>query len=261
MTIDFLEYQTMPDGRPFLLPGGRTGCLLLHGSTAMPAEMRYLGDFLHARGLTVLGQRLAGHGTHPRDLYRTRWQDWLTSIEDGLAILSGMTDRIFIAGLSLGGALALLAAARYPLAGVIAMAAPVLPFDQNTQIRMILQRIFMPWVRKFPNEPDHPLKGRREINYPAYPAFPSRMQNEGVQMIRITASELPRVQCPALLIYSNHDPFVPVENADYAQEHLGSTDKTLLRLDHFDHAIPRDPKREVPFAAIAQFLERLSAQE
>ena len=41
------------DGSSFLLPGGPTGILLLHGFTATTVEMRYLAEELHRRGYTV----------------------------------------------------------------------------------------------------------------------------------------------------------------------------------------------------------------
>jgi esterase/lipase len=45
--------------------------------SAMPGEMRLLEEYLAERGFTVLGIRLAGHATHPNDLKRRRWIDWL----------------------------------------------------------------------------------------------------------------------------------------------------------------------------------------
>ena len=39
----------------FLLEGGRTGVLLIHGLTGTPTEMRVLGLGLHRAGMTVLG--------------------------------------------------------------------------------------------------------------------------------------------------------------------------------------------------------------
>jgi esterase/lipase len=31
--------------------------------------------------------RLNGHATHPDDLERTYWTDWLVNVEDGLALV------------------------------------------------------------------------------------------------------------------------------------------------------------------------------
>ncbi len=104
--------EIIPNNEPFLLNGGSTGCLLLHGFSSMPEEMRPMGDYLAAHGFTVLGARLAGHGTRPEDLERTRWTDWLGDVEDGLAVLAKTCDKRVLVGQSLGGMIALTAAAR-----------------------------------------------------------------------------------------------------------------------------------------------------
>jgi len=62
----------VPKAGSFLFRGGRIGCLLVHGYTASAEEMLPLGEFLVKQGYTVLGVRLAGHGTHPADLSRIR---------------------------------------------------------------------------------------------------------------------------------------------------------------------------------------------
>ena len=104
----------VPGAEPFFFPGGPVGCLLLHGFTAMPEEMRWLGEALAGHGHTVFGVRLAGHATSPADLARTRWTDWLISVEEGLAFLAGVTDQVFLVGQSMGGMIALVAAAALP---------------------------------------------------------------------------------------------------------------------------------------------------
>jgi esterase/lipase len=83
----------VPKSEPFFSPGGRTGCLFIHGFTSMPDEMRLCGEYLSIKGYPVLGIRLAGHATHPDDLARIRWQDWLVSVEEGLAVLRAVCDK------------------------------------------------------------------------------------------------------------------------------------------------------------------------
>ena len=65
--------------QPFAFDRGPIGCVLLHGFTAAPKEMRALGEYLAARDYTVRGVRYAGHGTSPEDLARTTWRDWVAS--------------------------------------------------------------------------------------------------------------------------------------------------------------------------------------
>ena len=69
---------------PFFFEGGTTGCLLIHGFSGSPPEMRPMGEYLAERGLTVLGVRLAGHGVTPEDMAPTGWRDWVGSAKRGL---------------------------------------------------------------------------------------------------------------------------------------------------------------------------------
>ena len=123
--------EIIPTAEPFFFPGGPIGCLLVHGFTGTPKEMRWMGEYLAEKGYSVLGVRLAGHATHPADLLRLRWQDWLASVEDGWNLLRGVTPDIFMVGLSMGGILSLLFASQHPVRGVVTMSTPYrLPKDQ-----------------------------------------------------------------------------------------------------------------------------------
>src|SRR5262252_485179 len=92
---------------PFDWTGDRRGVLLLHGFTGTPFEQRTLGERLHRdRGVTVCGPLLAGHGSSPRELALTRWQDWEASALAALDQLAQRCDRVAVGGLSMGGLLA-----------------------------------------------------------------------------------------------------------------------------------------------------------
>src|SRR5919198_4315041 len=118
--------QIIPTAEPFFFLGNssKPACLLIHGFTGTPKEMRQMGEFLNGQGYTCLGIRLAGHATDPEDMIRSRWTDWVASVEDGYQLLCGLTDHIFLIGLSMGGILALLASTQLNVKGVIAMSTP-----------------------------------------------------------------------------------------------------------------------------------------
>ena len=109
--------QIIPTAEPFFFPGqgnnARIGCLLTHGFTGTPKEMRWLGETLNQQGFTVCGIRLNGHATLLKDMVRSRWWDWLLTVEDGYNLLRSCTDQVFLLGLSMGGILSLTAAASF----------------------------------------------------------------------------------------------------------------------------------------------------
>src|SRR5512138_3744096 len=118
--------QIISTAEPFLFLGkpSKPACLLIHGFTGTPKEMRWMGEFLNRHGYTCLGIRLTGHATDPEDMIRSNWTDWAASVEDGYSLLRSFTDNIFLLGLSMGGALSLLMSTRLDVMGVAVMSTP-----------------------------------------------------------------------------------------------------------------------------------------
>ncbi len=247
----------VPNAEPFLMPGDATGCLLLHGFGASPEEMCWLGEFLAQQGHTVLGLRLAGHATRPQDLARTKWTDWLVSVEEGLALLHRMTERVILIGQSIGGVVALVGAAYYPVAGVVALATPYVPVPRRPDLGMHLMRLLHPMIHK-PSE-EHPTLGaRREAGYPAYAQVPVVATFEAERLQAELDAALAQIQVPVLLMHSAQDEAVPAEDMQRIYDALGTADKQMVLLEGFEHSLVRDLKRQAVFEAIAEFVERVS---
>lgn len=246
----------IPTAEPFLFPGDSTGCLLVHGFTGTPKEMRGVGIYLSIEAdHTVLGVRLAGHATTIEDMKRTHWQDWLASVEDGLHLLNGICERVFVIGLSMGGALALLAAARYPVAGVVAMAAPYqLPKDWRQHFLGVV-RLIQPEIAKGPPDWCNPDAARDHISYRTYPTIAVGELNKLLAQLR---ASLPNVHAPVLLIHSRLDTSVAPENMDCIYAALGTTDKQRIWLKNSGHVITREPERQTVFKAAADFIHRIT---
>src|SRR5260221_5825788 len=86
---------------PFELGGGPDACLLLHGLTGSPAEVRPVGEALAKAGFRAIGPLLPGHGAKPEDLYTVTREDLLHAAREALLSLAGAR-RIFLCGLSAG---------------------------------------------------------------------------------------------------------------------------------------------------------------
>ena len=249
---------------PFLLPGTRTGVLLIHGFTGAPKEMRQMGEYLNAQGYTCLGIRLAGHATNPAEMIASRWTDWTASVEDGFHLLRGMTDRIFLAGLSMGGVLSLLMSTRLDVAGVIAMSTPYsLPNDpRNYPVSVI--KLYSRFIKFMPKTKDPPGSSwfdkeayKEQVSYPQNPV---RSIAELKLLLGEMRSVLPLVKKPVLLVHSKDDTYVLPENAEKIYAGLvNALGKTKVYITGSSHVVTRDAARNEVFRLAQDFIERVES--
>jgi carboxylesterase len=245
-------------GEPFYFPGGRVGCLLVHGFTGAPNEMLDLGKHLANQGHTVHGVRLHGHGTSVEEMPRARWQDWLNSVEDGYHLLKGHCDQIVIMGLSMGGVLSLTIASRLPVSGVVAMSTP---FAMPSDWRLRFIRFFSLFVKRVnKGEPDwlDPEAAADHVDYPYYPTPSVAELRDLVDEMRAGLSQ---ISAPALIIHSRTDTSVPPENAENLYAALNIADKSLVWVERSGHVITRDIGRQIVFEAASAFVQKVSGAE
>lgn len=248
----------IPTAEPFFIPGGRVGCLLVHGFTGTPKEMRWMGAYLAEKGFSVSGIRLAGHATSLEDMLRTRWEDWLTSVEEGWHNLSGHCDQTVILGLSMGGVLSLLFSTLKPVTGVVAMSTPyALPPDPRLRFLRWLH-----WIQPItPHSSDSDWVDREaEAVHTSYGAYPSRSIIELSDLLVEMRAALPAVKAPVLLMHSRGDRGVSPESMPKIYADLGTEDKEMLWLENSGHVITRDAARQQVFAAAETFIRRVTAK-
>lgn len=247
----------IPTTEPFLFPGDKTGILLIHGFTGTPKEMRWMGDHFAALGHTVLGVRLAGHATCPADMLRTRWFDWLASVEDGIQMLNTCCDHVFVMGLSMGGLLALLAAARYSIDGAVAMSTPY-SLPQNPLVKFLpLAQYFYKDVKKGSSDWHDQNNLKEHISYPTYPT-PCLVQLS--LLVEEVRSVLPAISTPVLLMQARQDTTIPSESMEYIYSHLGSRVKEMLWFENSGHVLTREPPRFEVYKAAQDFIVRILKQ-
>jgi carboxylesterase len=216
-----------------------------------------LGDSLALEKYTILAPRLTGHATAIEDITRSRWEDWVASAEDGLNLLKGSTDRQVVMGLSMGGILSLIMAARFSVAGVVSFSAPsALPGNDPRAKYLPILKYFIPKVSK--GEPDwRNLDAARDhIDYPYYP---TAAIVELKKIIDVMNTELPKVTAPALFVQSHQDLGIPAESMDVLYSSVSSTDKTKFWVENSGHVVIREPEREKIFAEVKKYLKRILA--
>lgn len=243
--------RLLAGGEPFLLSGGRIGCLLVHGFTGTPAEMRPLGTYLNQQGYNVLGIRLFGHATQPENMIRARRGDWLADVETGLDILRGTCDKVAAVGLSMGGLLALWAGAHKTVEAVVCLSTPlVMPHGGQIRFARALS-LFVPFIPKGKPDWHDPEAAAGHVTYPVYP---TRTAIEVRDLIRDVRQKLSQIQVPVLVVQARDDKAVPPDSMAIILENVTSTDKQSLWLEDSGHVITRDLQRETVFATTAAFL-------
>ena len=250
----------IPTAEPFFFPGSKIGCLLTHGFTGSPKEMRWLGEYLAEQGFSVLGVRLTGHATDPEDMIRSRYVDWMHSVEDGYHLLHGIADKVVLVGLSMGGVLSLLMATKLDVAGVAVMSTPY----QISDPRAKYARALSPFVKYMPKSKDKPGANwfdqdawRMQVSYPENPL---RSVAELRRLLDEMRAVLPDLNVPTLLIHSRNDNYVPRDSMDNIYAAIASTDKEKMWVTESGHVIPREPAKAEVFPKIAEFVRRITKE-
>ena len=248
------EPKIWDNAQPFSFQENSRGVLVIHGFTGSTQSMLPYGKALAARGFTVRGTRLPGHGTTVEDMAVRKYTEWTGEAEQALQELSEKCNRVFVTGLSMGGTITLYLAANFgdKIAGIIPLNAMVLtePLLRLTPILKYLVKT-RPGVGSDIKKPGSKESCYDQVSVPA--AY------ELTRLLKVTREGLPRVGVPALVIASREDHVVPEPaNAEYIMASLSSKDKNLLWLENSYHVATLDNDAELIFEKAADFIEKHS---
>lgn len=101
------------------------GCCLIHGYGGNPFELEGIAAALAEAGMETRLVCLPGHGEGYEDFRRYGFSDWLAHAEKEYTTMAEHCERVALIGFSMGGALALRLAARYPVAGIVVLSSPI----------------------------------------------------------------------------------------------------------------------------------------
>lgn len=220
---------------------GPVGCLLIHGFTSTPDEMRPLGEFLAEHDISVHLSLLPGHGTTPAELARVKWTDWTRQVREDFFSLQQSCNQVFVAGLSMGGTLALHLGSHFPVAGIIAYAAPVEYHRPFFRWIPLLKYIYPYYPKKHGNDiADQEMK-KRVQNYPVYP-LPAILEFQ--KIVTHTRDDLPEIVAPTLVMHSTRDHTITLQNADLILDQISSAEKHKIIFEKSFHLLTVDFDRE-----------------
>lgn len=236
----------------------RVGIAVIHGFTGSPVSMRPLAEQLAARGFRVEVPRLPGHGTHPRDMQRTRYPDWRAEVESVVDRLASQTERIVLVGLSMGGTLVLDVASsgKRAVAGVVCINPQILDREGVAVKLSGLIELLLPLAPAA-------LAGLRKddiakpgVSEQAYDWVPTASGNSLLRALPQVRSQLGALKCPLLVAHSRQDHSVPPQNSEQLLRLVPHA--TELVLERSYHVATLDYDLELLAARISDFCDAVS---
>lgn len=246
--------EIMVGAEPMSVDGGPVGVLVLHGFTGNPQSVRPLAEAAAAAGHGVEMPLLSGHGTVVEDMLDTTWTDWSSDAEAAYRRLLARSERVVVAGLSMGGSLTCWLATRHPeISGIIC----VNPATQAAaEVREFVETLIaggdevMAGLGSDVADPESP-----ESAYPDTPLRPLRSLFEAANEIQ---PDLARITCPLLLFTSPEDHVVPPVDSDYlASQVSGPVER--VSCDRSYHVATIDYDRDLIIERSLEFIARVTS--
>jgi carboxylesterase len=239
-----------PGAEPFAAAGGRTGFLLSHGFTGSPASMTPWARHLAGLGHTVRVPRLPGHGTTWQEMNRTRWDGWYGELDAALTELRRHCDHVVVAGLSMGGCLALrLAEQRPDDVDALVLVNPAVNV-KRLDIKLVPA---LQWI--VPSMPgignDIKKAGQDEIGYDRTPLKALASQ---LRMWKDVRAHLSDVTQPLLMFRSTDDHVVDETSQAIILDGVSSQVTELVTLHDSFHVATLDHDAELIFARTDAFV-------
>ncbi len=262
---DYLKFTTQKVkprniGMPFSFEKKESDvCVItLHGFSSAPKEVLQMSKFIHEQGFNVYAPRLKGHGTNPKDLKETTWQDWYLSLSRAVTIATLKYKKVYIIGFSTGGLLALLSTKKcyIEFAGIVCINAAL--HLNDIRMKTVLPAVSM-WndvvsafnahelVKEYvDNNAENP-----DINYDRHYVQSIEQLNA---LMKKTQKNLPKILSPILIIQAKNDPVVNPSSAYEIYDSIKSKRKNIIMLDLDNHVIVKGENTQQLYKEIHKFL-------
>lgn len=233
--------------------------LLLHGFTGSPWELAPLGEALATRGVHVLCPRLPGHGSSPEAMLWAGQSQWVQAATQALDELKPAR-RVVVIGLSMGGLLAMVLAARFParVQGLVLLAPAMrLKSPQAHALRAVrhlpLFELKNHWLAKHGSDIE---AEEIRVQAPLLPKYPLNRVLDLFELQDIASDAERRINCPSLIIGAVNDHTVETAEVMALHQRLPFSRKVLLQRGF--HQVARDSDRALVATEVAHFIDEIA---
>jgi carboxylesterase len=216
--------------------------------------MKEYGAYLNGLGFTVKTCLLPGHGTEPTDLLNVRWEQWVEAVENSLESFKKKCNKIFLAGLSTGGSLALYLASTHKIDGVIALAPGLFLKQRYAKLSHVLK-----YVWKYTNMKSGP-DVSVNIESRVYYKVPISIISELLSLFKSLKKKLSLIRVPTMIIYSLNDHVVKSQSSLTIYNTISSKKKHLIKLEKSFHILTMDIEKEKVFYESGRFINEIASQ-
>jgi len=208
--------------------------MLLHGSQGTPAEMRDLGTYLHAHGVSAYCPRLKRTTGKEQPM---SWEAWVSQAQIAIEIVSACSPAAFVGGLSLGGTVALILAERSPVKGIILLAPALYP-RLGVKARLLqVARLVTPTV---------------------FYHF-AGWNGEVLKAMDYARKTARAIDTPVLALQAADDRHLSPRGLKFVRRHAKHKDTEIHLFEQGTHALTRGAAKTEVFDRVTKFVERNSA--
>ena len=244
--------------RPFCHKGNDQGVLLIHGFTGSCAQMRPLADELALRGYTVRTINLPGHALTEADMAKADWQQWLHAAKEAAYQMMQEVRVFTVAGLSMGGVLALLVAQQMKVDACVSISAPTAVKARMLPLAGLLAPLYprIAWGMAT----DRHTWIDKDYDF-GYTGFPTAKGADLHKLMQMANRNLFNIQCPILAVQSDADETIWAGSADRILEDVSSKVRRKLWLNGMPHVVTLTPECPRIASAMDELMQLAARQK
>lgn len=242
----------LPETFFFKEQSGNKAVLLLHGFTGNTSDVRQLGRFLQKKGMTSYAINYEGHAEHPEKITGSSPFVWFKQALEAYDFLADKGyDNIFVAGVSLGGVIALKLAEQREVTGIGTIASPMFMKDTRTlheQFIVYAEKYLKMFEQKSPEEIEKEIASFKQTSvFDDINAF-----------INTARGNLENINVPLFVAQSKKDKVINPESANIIFNESGTDEKVIKWYNDGGHVLTIDNSKEELFEDIYSFMEQLN---